>query len=75
MSRGFRSSKTCNPRTSLPAQLQVQGGGGGALASQITLVTRPVGLALDGRSSRKSVGTPEVVPLRSAPPQSGIVIV
>eukprot|EP00965_Chrysotila_dentata_P199454 6179403-Pleurochrysis_carterae.AAC.1 len=33
---------------------------------------RPVGLALYGRSNRKSVGLPEAVPLRSVPPTSGI---
>eukprot|EP00965_Chrysotila_dentata_P139899 4624816-Pleurochrysis_carterae.AAC.1 len=35
---------------------------------------RPVGLALYGRSKRKSVGLLEMVPLRSAPPTSGIFI-
>eukprot|EP00965_Chrysotila_dentata_P189736 6173483-Pleurochrysis_carterae.AAC.1 len=34
--------------------------------------TRPVGLALYGRLNRKSVGSPEAVPLGSAPPTSGI---
>eukprot|EP00965_Chrysotila_dentata_P208745 6184879-Pleurochrysis_carterae.AAC.1 len=33
---------------------------------------RPVGLALYGRSNRKSVGSREAVPLSSAPPTSGI---
>eukprot|EP00965_Chrysotila_dentata_P093276 3081085-Pleurochrysis_carterae.AAC.2 len=34
----------------------------------------PVGLALYGRlNRRKSVGSPEAVPLRWAPPTSGIV--
>eukprot|EP00965_Chrysotila_dentata_P126312 4174680-Pleurochrysis_carterae.AAC.1 len=34
---------------------------------------RPVGLALYGRLNRRSVGSPEAVPLKSAPPTSGIV--
>eukprot|EP00965_Chrysotila_dentata_P094077 3109414-Pleurochrysis_carterae.AAC.4 len=36
------------------------------------VIGRPVGVALYERSNRKSVGTPEAVPLRSAPPTSGI---
>eukprot|EP00965_Chrysotila_dentata_P051875 1722001-Pleurochrysis_carterae.AAC.1 len=36
-------------------------------------ISRPVGLALYGQSNRKSVGLPEAVPLRSAPPTSDIV--
>eukprot|EP00965_Chrysotila_dentata_P004981 163496-Pleurochrysis_carterae.AAC.1 len=35
--------------------------------------TRLVGLVLYGRSNRKSVGSPEAVPLRSAPSTSGVV--
>eukprot|EP00965_Chrysotila_dentata_P203448 6181723-Pleurochrysis_carterae.AAC.2 len=35
--------------------------------------SRPVGLALYKRSNRKLVATPGAVPLRSAPPTSGIV--
>eukprot|EP00965_Chrysotila_dentata_P136950 4529858-Pleurochrysis_carterae.AAC.1 len=34
---------------------------------------RPVGVALYGRLNRKSVGSPEAMPLRSAPHTSGIV--
>eukprot|EP00965_Chrysotila_dentata_P237341 6201846-Pleurochrysis_carterae.AAC.1 len=34
---------------------------------------RPVGLVLYGRLNRKLVGSPEAVPLRSAPPTSGVV--
>eukprot|EP00965_Chrysotila_dentata_P060202 1996147-Pleurochrysis_carterae.AAC.1 len=34
---------------------------------------RPAGLALYGRLNRKSVVSPEAVPLRSVPPASGIV--
>eukprot|EP00965_Chrysotila_dentata_P203347 6181655-Pleurochrysis_carterae.AAC.2 len=34
---------------------------------------RPVGLAPYGRLNRKSVGSSEAVPLKSAPPTSGIV--
>eukprot|EP00965_Chrysotila_dentata_P259320 6213522-Pleurochrysis_carterae.AAC.5 len=37
------------------------------------ITTKPVGLALYGRSNRKLVGSPEAAPLRSAPPRSGIV--
>eukprot|EP00965_Chrysotila_dentata_P047904 1589241-Pleurochrysis_carterae.AAC.1 len=34
---------------------------------------RPAGLALYGQLKRKSVGSPEAAPLRSAPSMSGIV--
>eukprot|EP00965_Chrysotila_dentata_P064038 2120682-Pleurochrysis_carterae.AAC.1 len=44
-----------------------------AAIPKISIVCSPVGLALYGRSSRKSVGSPEAVPLRSALPTSGIV--
>eukprot|EP00965_Chrysotila_dentata_P146731 4845314-Pleurochrysis_carterae.AAC.1 len=42
------------------------------LSSQSAGHSRPVGLALYGRLNRKSVGSPEAVPLGSAPPTSGI---
>eukprot|EP00965_Chrysotila_dentata_P004948 162051-Pleurochrysis_carterae.AAC.1 len=37
------------------------------------LCCRPIGLAPYGRSNRKSIGSPEAVPLRSAPSTSGNV--
>eukprot|EP00965_Chrysotila_dentata_P123417 4078791-Pleurochrysis_carterae.AAC.1 len=38
------------------------------------ITDRRVGLALYARSNRKSVGSPQAVPLGSAPPTSGIYV-
>eukprot|EP00965_Chrysotila_dentata_P173768 5736547-Pleurochrysis_carterae.AAC.1 len=43
--------------------------------STCLLCNRPVRLALYGQSNLKSVGSPEAVPLGSAPPASGIVTI
>eukprot|EP00965_Chrysotila_dentata_P086801 2864939-Pleurochrysis_carterae.AAC.1 len=45
---------------------------GSVWAVDLSPLDRPVGLALYGRLNCHSVGSPEAVPLRSAPPTSGI---